>query len=76
MFAIAYACKWSICHMKVKFAFLNSIILEFFFVDQPHGFIRKDLKYFICKFNKAFFYLVQASRAWYACIDLYLRLAD
>lgn len=73
--AIAGACGWPICHLDVKTTFLNGVISEKIYVHQPPGFIRKGSEDFVCKLNKALYGLLQAPRAWYECIDLYLREA-
>jgi hypothetical protein len=58
--------------MDVKTTFLNGVIEEEVYIDQPQGFVihGKESHVFILK--KAFYRLKQSPRAWYARIDSYL----
>lgn len=47
---------------SVKNAFLNDVISEEVYVQQPPGFIRKGFEDFVCKLNKALYGLRQAPR--------------
>jgi len=58
--------------MDVKIAFLNGIINEKVYIEQPEGFTIKDKKLYVCKLKKALYGLKQAPRAWYERIDNYL----
>ena len=58
--------------MNVKMTFLNGIIEEEVYIEQPEGFITHDKKLYVCKLKKALYGLKQAPRAWYERIDNYL----
>ena len=50
--------------MDVKMAFLNGVIEEEVYIEQPEGFETLDQKTHVCR-------LKQAPRAWYGRIDSY-----
>ena len=58
--------------MAVKTAFLNGIIEEEVYIEQPEGFIVHEKDSRLCKLKKALYGLKQAPRAWYGRIDGYL----
>ena len=55
--------------MKV---FLNGVVEEEVYVDQPLGFETHDRETHMCKLKKALFDLKQAPRTWYGRIDNFL----
>ena len=59
--------------MDVKTAFLNRIIQEEIYVEQPQGFEIHDRESHVCRLKKALYGLKQAPRAWYSRIDSYLQ---
>ena len=58
--------------MDVKTAFLNRVIEEEVYIDQPQGFEIEDRWTHVCKLKKALYGLKQAPRAWYGRIDSFL----
>ena len=58
--------------MDVKTAFLNGIIQEEIYIEQPQGFEIHDRETHVCRLKKALYGLKQAPRAWYSRIDSYL----
>ena len=58
--------------MDVKSAFLNGVLKEEVFVEQPPRYIKKGQEKQIYKLNKALYGLKQAPRAWNTQIDTYL----
>ena len=59
--------------MDVKTAFLNGIIQEEVYVEQPRGFEIHGRESYVCRLKKALYGLKQAPRAWYSRIDSYLQ---
>jgi hypothetical protein len=70
--AIAAQKKWKVYQMDVKSAFLNGILEEEIYVEQPHGYEIKEHEDKVYKLKKALYGLKQAPRAWYSRIDSYL----
>ena len=59
--------------MDVKTAFLNGVIEEEVYIEQPEGFTVHGLDSHVCRLKKALYGLKQAPRAWYSKIDSYLQ---
>jgi hypothetical protein len=66
--------KWKLHQMDVKTTFLNGVIEEEVYIDQPQGFQVEDRKSHVCKLKKALYRLKQAPRAWYGQIDRFMML--
>jgi hypothetical protein len=62
---------WRIHQMDVKTAFLNGIIEEEVYIEQPKGFETFERESHVCKLKRALYGLKQAPRAWYTRIDSY-----
>ena len=70
--AIVAEMGWKIHQMDVKTAFLNGILEEEVYIEQPQGFKVYGRESHICRLLKALYGLKQAPRAWYSRIDSYL----
>ena len=70
--ALACMMKWELHQMDVKKAFLNGVIEEEVYIEQPHGFEVEDRRTHVCKLKKELHGLKQDPRAWYGRIDSFL----
>jgi hypothetical protein len=71
--SIAAEMGWKIHQMDVKTAFLNGLIEEEVFIEQPQGFEVHGRDSHVCRLKKALYGLKKAPRAWYSRIDTYLQ---
>ena len=58
--------------VDVKTAFLNGVVEEEVYVEQPLSFETHDRESHVCKLKKALYGLKQAPRTWYGKIDIFL----
>ena len=58
--------------MDVKTAFLNGVVEEEVYVEQPLDFETHDRESHVCRLKKALYGLKQAPRKWYDRIDSFL----
>jgi hypothetical protein len=65
--------SWKIYQLDVKSAFLNGVLEEEVYVEQPEGFISQGEEDKVYRLKKALYGLKQAPRAWNARIDDYLQ---
>jgi hypothetical protein len=72
--ALATKMKWKLHQLDVKTTFLNGIIEEEVYIEQPQGFEVEDRKSNVCKLKKSMYGLKQAPRAWYGRIDNFLTI--
>jgi len=70
--SIATQNKWKVYQMDVKSAFLNGVLMEEFYIEQPLGYEKKGQEHKVCRLKKDLHGLKQAPRAWYSRIDSYL----
>eukprot|EP00253_Pinus_taeda_P010962 PITA_10962 len=70
--SIAAQNKWKVYQMDVKSAFLNGVLKEEVYVEQPLGYEKKGEEHKVCKSKKALYGLKQVPRAWYSRIDSYI----
>ncbi|CAL8993586.1 unnamed protein product [Prunus brigantina] len=75
LIALAAQKEWHLYQLDVKSAFLNGVLKEEVYVEQPQGFVRKNEEIKVYKLNKALYGLKQAPRAWYDEIDSYFNKA-
>ena len=64
--------KWTLQQMDVKTTFLNGVIEEEVYIEQPREFEVEDRRTHVCKLKKALYGLKQAPRAWYGRIYSFL----
>ena len=57
--------EWEIHQMDFKVAFLNGVIEEEVYIEQPEGFEMHEQKTHVCRLKKALYGLKQTPRAWY-----------
>jgi len=71
LMALAVENWWTIQHVDLVSAYLNSEIKEEVELEQPQGFEEKGkpFKYFICRLQKSMHALHQARRDWNLCVD-------
>ena len=60
--------KWDLHQMDVKTTFLNGMIEEEVYIEQPQGFEVEDRLTHVCNLKKALYGLKQAPRYWYGRI--------
>jgi hypothetical protein len=70
--ALATKMKWKLHQMDVKTTFLNGVIKEEVYIEQPQGFEVEDRRSHVCRLKKALYGLKQAPRAWYVRINSFL----
>ena len=59
--------------MYVKTSFLNEVIEEEVYMEQPEGFETHEKRTHVCRLKKALYGLKQTPRAWYGQIENYLQ---
>jgi hypothetical protein len=71
---LSIACHFGfrLYQMDLKSAFLNGILQEKVYVEQPKGFQDTHHPNHVYKLKKALYGLKQAPRAWYECLTTYL----
>eukprot|EP00253_Pinus_taeda_P006802 PITA_06802 len=62
---------WHIHQMDVKNAFLNRIIEEEVYIEQPKGFEAFSSESHVCRLKRELYGLKKAPRSWYTWIDNY-----
>ena len=59
--ALASMMKWDLHQMDVKIVFLNGVIEEEVYIEQPQGFEVEDRRTHVCKLKKALYWLEASS---------------
>ena len=72
MLSIESQHKWNVYQMDVKSTFLNGVLIEEVYVEQPLGYEKVGQEHKVRILKKALYGLKQAPRAWYSRIDVYL----
>ncbi|KAI5343766.1 hypothetical protein L3X38_011642 [Prunus dulcis] len=75
LIALAAQKKWKLFQLDVKSAFLNGVLQEEVYVDQPPGFVVQGKEDRVYRLKKALYGLKQAPRAWYEEINSYFAAA-
>ncbi|KAJ4788299.1 polyprotein [Rhynchospora pubera] len=73
LISLAAQNKWNIYQMDVKSAFLNGVLEEEVYIEQPPGYIKEGQEEKVLKLKKALYGLKQAPRAWNTRIDTYFK---
>jgi hypothetical protein len=69
LLALAAQHDLEVHQMDVKTAFLNGVLDEEIYMEQPEGFIQESKEHMVCKLKKSLYGLKQAGRSWYQMID-------
>ena len=73
LIAIAQQKGMKLHQVDVSTAFLNGLLEEEVYMQQPPGFIKEGEEHLVCKLNKSIYGLKQAPRCWNMALDAYLK---
>ena len=73
LIAIAQQRGMKLHQVDVNTAFLNGMLEEEVYMQQPQGFIKQGEEHFVCRLNKSIYGLKQAPRCWNMALDTYLK---
>ena len=63
---------FKVYQMDAKFAFLNGVLEEEVYMEQPNGFVDLEKSDMVCRSHKALYGLKQAPRTWYERLHNYV----
>ena len=72
LFSLAAHHQWPLFQMDVKSAFLNGVLDNEVYVEQPPGFTVPEKEDWVYRLQKALYGLKQAGRQWYITLDQFL----
>ncbi|KAM1456915.1 hypothetical protein ACFX13_035004 [Malus domestica] len=72
LMALSAQKKWKLYQLDVKSTFLNRVLQDEVFIDQPDGYIVQGVEDNVYKLKKVMYGLKQAPRAWYEEINAHL----
>ena len=58
--------------MDIKTSFLNGMIEEEVYIEQPYRFDVENMEMHVCRLHQYFYVLKHAPQAWYSRIDIYI----
>jgi hypothetical protein len=70
--ALAAKMKWKLHQMDIKTTFLNGVIEDEVYIEQPQGFEIENRKSHVCELKKVLYGLKQAPKAWYGQIESFM----
>ena len=70
--ALAAKLGWKLHQMDVKTTFLNGVVEEEVYVEQPLGFEARDWQSHMCRLKKTLYNLKKVPKTWYGKIDSFL----
>ena len=73
LIAIAQQSEMKLHQVDVNTAFLNGMLEEEVYMQQPQGFIKQGEERLVCRLNKSIYGLKQAPRCWNMALDTYLK---
>ncbi|GAB2289900.1 hypothetical protein Dimus_038074 [Dionaea muscipula] len=73
LIALAAQFKWKLYQMDFKSAFLNGVLEEDVYVQQPQGYVKQGSENKVLKLHKALYGLKQAPRTWNITLDAFLQ---
>ncbi|GAB2295854.1 hypothetical protein Dimus_038384 [Dionaea muscipula] len=72
LIAMAARMSWKIFQMDFKSTFLNGVLKEDVYIQQPPGYVNASCEKQVLKLNKALYGLKQAPRTWNQTLDTFL----
>ena len=72
IFAMAAWYGWTIRQVDAVVAFLNGMLRDTIYMNQPLGFAQGEKGTLVCKLNQSLYGLAPAARIWYDTLTSYL----